>query len=145
MGLESVEMLRTNYSWINVTEIDKLEEKTKKAETWLNEKIEEQSEKSLLETPVFYSHEVYYKIEPIVELAKKLLARPKPRGWGKKKRVKSDNATNATNETDASASDEELTAKIEVNEDAVDNDDREETTEDDEVESDDNNTDKAEL
>merc|ERR1712130_735248 len=84
--LESVDVLRTNYTWINGTEIDKLANKTKKAEKWLNDKIEEQDEKTLLETPAFFSYEIYYKIEPIVESAKKLLSRPKPYGWGKKKR-----------------------------------------------------------
>ena len=73
-------MLTTNYSWVNSTEIDKLEERIKNAEKWLNEKIEEQDEKSLLEKPAFMSYEVYYKIEPIVEYAKKLLSRPKPYG-----------------------------------------------------------------
>merc|ERR1711994_354658 len=112
---ESVEMLRTNYSWVNATEIDKLEAMTKKAETWLNEKIEEQDEQSLMEKPVFLSAEVYYKVEPAVEFAKKLLSRPKPYGWGKKKKSK-----NATNTTDANATtetkegEEDLTADIKV-------------------------------
>merc|ERR1712228_19813 len=77
------EVLRTNYTWVNGTEVDKLANKTKKAEKWLNDKIEEQDEKTLLETPAFFSYEVYYKIEPIVESAKKLLSRPKPYGWEK--------------------------------------------------------------
>merc|ERR1712154_98875 len=86
--LESVDVLYANYTWINKTEIQKLENKTKKAEKWLNEKIEEQEEKSLMETPAFFSYEVYYKIEPLVESAKKLLARPKPYNWGKKRNKK---------------------------------------------------------
>merc|ERR1712154_734315 len=95
--LESVEMLRTNYSWVNATEIDKLENMTRKTEQWLNEKIEAQSERSLLEQPLFLSHEVYYKVEPAVDYAKKLLSRPKPYGWGKKKKNK--NATETVNGT----------------------------------------------
>merc|ERR1712013_537084 len=92
--LDSVEMLRTNYSWVNATEIDRLENMTKKSEQWLNEKIEAQSEQSLLEKPLFLSHEVYYKVEPAVEYAKKLLSRPKPYGWGREKK-KSKNGTDS--------------------------------------------------
>merc|ERR1712129_385047 len=55
--LESVDMLRRNYTWINETEIEKLETKTKEAEQWLNDKIEAQSEKSLKDTPEFFSHD----------------------------------------------------------------------------------------
>lgn len=139
--LESVEMLRVNYSWVNSTEIDKLEEKTTNAEKWLNEKIEEQDEKSLLEKPAFLSYEVYYKIEPIVEFAKKLLSRPKPYGWGKKKKKK--NGTNDTedgNKTEGEGGDgeeEDLTTKIEVDADgeetdAEEHEDIEETEETDE-------------
>eukprot|EP00484_Ammonia_sp_Unknown_P025922 CAMPEP_0197040824 /NCGR_PEP_ID=MMETSP1384-20130603/17465_1 /TAXON_ID=29189 /ORGANISM="Ammonia sp." /LENGTH=944 /DNA_ID=CAMNT_0042471649 /DNA_START=73 /DNA_END=2903 /DNA_ORIENTATION=+ len=119
---ESVELLRTNYSWINATEIDKLENMTKKAETWLNKKVEEQDEKSLLEKPAFMSYEVYYKVEPIVEAAKKLLSRPKPYGWGKKKKSK-----NATNETSSSA-DGDATESEEQSGDDADGDASEEYT-----------------
>merc|ERR1719189_3127681 len=100
-------MLRTNYSWVNATEIDKLENMTRKTERWLNDKIEAQSEMSLLEQPLFLSHEVYYKVEPAVEYAKKLLSRPKPYGWGRKKKSKngtaSGNETAETNGTESAA------------------------------------------
>merc|ERR1719273_2426133 len=125
---ESVEMLRTNYSWVNGTEIDKLEAMTKKTETWLNDKIEEQDEQSLLDKPVFLSQEVYYKLEPAVEFARKLLSRPKPRGWGKKK--KSKNATNDTAEANVTSSDgeeEDLTVEIDVDEETKSEDDAEST------------------
>merc|ERR1712228_469958 len=92
------EVLRTNYTWVNGTEVDKLANKTKKAEKWLNDKIEEQDEKTLLETPAFFSYEVYYKIEPIVESAKKLLSRPKPYGWGKKEKAENENENEETTE-----------------------------------------------
>eukprot|EP01084_Bolivina_argentea_P206224 352134_1 len=100
---------------------------TKKAEAWLNEKIEQQSEQSLFETPVFFSYDVYYKIEPCVEYAKKLLARPKPYNWGKKKMGKT-NETNGNGTTDGNSTiEEELTAKIEVNENGnIENEDIEE-------------------
>ena len=145
---ESVEMLRTNYSWVNSTEIDKLEAMTKKAETWLNEKIEEQDEQSLLEKPVFLSAEVYYKVEPAVEFAKKLLSRPKPYGWGKKKKSK-----NATNTTEANAtmeegaeSEEDLTAEIEVDTEGGDEDGKEEESEEgEETEGDDSEGEKEDL
>lgn len=143
--LESVEMLRINYTWVNSTEIDKLENMTTKAEKWLNEKIEEQDEKSLLEKPVFFSYEVYYKIEPIVEYAKKLLSRPKPYGWGKKKKKKSKNGTNATtssNETSEEEQDEEdLTTKIEVD---VDGEEQEETEDEEDKESEEDDGDETE-
>lgn len=139
--LESVEMLRVNYTWINSTEIDKLQNMTKKAETWLNKKIEEQDEKSLLETPVFFSHEVYYKVEPIVDYAKKLLSRPKPYGWGKKKKSKnSTNTTTSSNKTETGEEEEDLTAKIKVD---IDGDSEETESEDgEEQEQDDNGEDK---
>eukprot|EP01084_Bolivina_argentea_P127817 226014_1 len=103
-------MLRTNYSWINGTEMDKLENMKKKTETWLNTKIEEQDEISLLQQPAFFSYEVYYKMEPIVEFAKKLLSRKKPYNWGKKKKK------NDTNDT-TSASSNDTTNNTEATED----------------------------
>merc|ERR1712228_1013076 len=137
--LESVEVLRTNYTWVNGTEVDKL---AKKAKKWLNDKIEEQDEKTLLETPAFFSYEVYYKIEPIVESAKKLLSRPKPYGWGKKKKTK--NGTNTTT-TSTNTTEEDLTTKIEVDEEAENENENEETTEDEEVDNDNDDTEKEDL
>eukprot|EP01084_Bolivina_argentea_P026884 49987_1 len=113
---ESVEMLRVNYTWVNATEVDRLNNKTKKVEKWLNMKIEDQDEKSLLEAPAFFSYEVYNQLQPVVEYAKKLLSRPKPYNWGKKKKAK--NGTNATtdgNKTQKGEGEEEkLTADIKV-------------------------------
>merc|ERR1711972_986894 len=113
-----------------------------------NEKIEEQDEQSLLEKPVFLSAEVYYKVEPAVEFAKKLLSRPKPYGWGKKKKSK-----NATNTTEANAtmeegaeSEEDLTAEIKVDTeggDEVDEEGKEEESE--ETEGDDSEGEKEDL
>jgi len=133
--LESVDVLYANYSWINKTEIQKLENKTKKAEKWLNEKIEEQEEKSLMETPAFFSYEVYYKIEPLVESAKKLLARPKPYNWGKKKKQKTKNDTNSTetneNVTIETKEDGEdpLTANIDIEQTEKEKEENEQETE----------------
>merc|ERR1712204_134019 len=118
---------------INETEIEKLETKTKEAEQWLNDKIEAQSEKSLKDTPEFFSHDVYLKIEPVVNMAKKLLARPKPRGWGKKKKATNEtataNATSSTNETDAA--EEDLTASIEVDDESEEIEEEESGEDDD--------------
>merc|ERR1712129_472606 len=104
------------------------ENMTKKSEQWLNEKIEAQSEMSLLEKPLFLSHEVYYKVEPAVDFAKKLLSRPKPYGWGKKKKSKNGTDTvNGTAETNGTetGTEEEDTVKIDVEEDGEAKDDGE--------------------
>merc|ERR1711972_449175 len=100
---------------------------TVKAQKWLDEKVEAQSEVSLLEKPLFLSHEVYYKVEPAVEYAKKLLSRPKPYGWGRKKKSKNGTASgNETAETNGTQSvaegegegEEDVTVKIEVDDEA---------------------------
>lgn len=81
-----IEMLEVNYTWVSSNDTVKLMQQTTRLEEWFNERIVEQETKLLTEEPAFSAREVQRRLQPVMELAKKLLSRPKPYEFDRKKR-----------------------------------------------------------
>jgi len=80
--------LTAEMDWVPQEEFGKATNNTDLFETWLNKKIEDQKEKTLLETPAFSVEQVQRKVDKIVDAVKLISKRPKPPPPQKEKKKK---------------------------------------------------------
>merc|ERR1712232_331386 len=74
-----IDELTEKKPWITPEEINDVVEKMNEMRTWLEEKVKEQSEKSLEDDPVFNVAQVEAKYRPLDKLYKKIVNKKKPK------------------------------------------------------------------
>jgi len=78
---EYIDLLINKYPWININETYKLSNNTLTFETWYQNKLKEQENKTPLDNPAFLSTEITSKLEQLFNHAEQLLSRKKPQYW----------------------------------------------------------------
>jgi len=85
---KAIANLTAEMDWVPKEEFEKATNSTNQFEVWLNKKVEEQKEKTLLETPAFSVEQVQRKVDKIVDAVKLISKRPKPPPPPKKEKKK---------------------------------------------------------
>jgi len=130
-----IKKLRKEHIWISSNDTNRLENMTTNYEEWFQAKIEEQESKSLLDFPVLLSHEIGYRLQPVVEYAQKLLSRQKPPDFDKKRK----NATKSSNNTKENASNDSNTTQDSNYQSEIEIEMETETTNDNEIDNENDN------
>lgn len=151
---KAIANLTADMDWVPKEDFEKATNNTDDFEGWLVGKIDEQSEKTLIETPAFTVAQIQKKVEKIVDAVKLISKRPKPappaeKKKGKKKKGKKKKKEGETDEDVSDSTGEEGEKTEEKSEDdgtteVTEEEKTEEEGQDDSTEETENSTEETE-